>query len=241
MRRSRGRRGRLIPAFAACFAAGVFVGWWLGGGPPSPVASDFGRTTDARVGATGDEVRRKPRLDKAQGSREALERPDAANGGRGAVATSGTRGEAAIEALRRRDLRVPIDGADIDRLNGMFSEARDGRAHEAVDILAPRYTPIHAVEDGTIAKLFVSKAGGQTIYQFDPSDRFCYYYAHLERYAPGLHDGQHVARGEVIGYVGTSGNAPPNTPHLHFAVSELGPDRRWWQGRPIDPYLVLRK
>jgi murein DD-endopeptidase MepM/ murein hydrolase activator NlpD len=108
-------------------------------------------------------------------------------------------------------------------------------------MLAPRNTPVHAVDNGTIAKLFKSKAGGLTIYQFDPSQRRCYYYAHLERYAEGLRDGQAVSHGDVIGYVGTSGNAPPNTPHLHFAVFELNADKHWWQGKAIDPYLVFRE
>jgi murein DD-endopeptidase MepM/ murein hydrolase activator NlpD len=130
---------------------------------------------------------------------------------------------------------------DVGRLKGGFAQRRDGtRTHEAVDILAPRNTPIHAVEAGTIVRLFQSKAGGTTIYQFDPGTRFCYYYAHLQRYAPGLQEGQTVARGEVIGYVGTTGNAPPNTPHLHFAIFELTPEKQWWQGRPIDPYEVFR-
>ena len=137
-----------------------------------------------------------------------------------------------------------IDGLDVDTLKGGFSEHRSGdggHAHEAVDILAPRNTPVHAVEDGTIAKLFLSRAGGNTIYQFDPSQRFVYYYAHLDRYADGVREGQPVKGGDVIGYVGTSGNAPPGTPHLHFAISELGADRRWWQGDALDPYLVYRK
>src|SRR5207253_3174449 len=110
-----------------------------------------------------------------------------------------------------------------------FDERRDGRLHEAVDILAPRNTPVQAVEEGMIAKLFYSKAGGNTVYQFDPTQQFCYYYAHLERYAEGLRDGQRVARGDVIGFVGTSGNAPPGTPHLHFAIFELAADHRWWE------------
>jgi peptidoglycan LD-endopeptidase LytH len=97
-----------------------------------------------------------------------------------------------------------------------------------------------AVEPGRIAKLFNSKAGGITIYQFDPTEQFCYYYAHLERYADGLQEGQHVDKGQVIGYVGVSGNAPKDTPHLHFAVFRLGPTKRWWEGTPIDPYDLLR-
>jgi len=136
---------------------------------------------------------------------------------------------------------MPLDGEAVESLKGGFAETRGGnRPHEAVDMLAPRNTPIHAVESGTIAKLFTSKAGGLTIYQFDPTGHLCYYYAHLERYADGLKDGQAVSQGDVIGYVGTSGNAPPNTPHLHFAVFELNADKRWWQGRPLDPYLVFK-
>jgi murein DD-endopeptidase MepM/ murein hydrolase activator NlpD len=140
-----------------------------------------------------------------------------------------------------RNLRVPIEGSDIESWKGGFVERRGHRPHEAVDILAPRNTPVYAVSDGTIAKLFVSKAGGYTIYQFDPSGEFAYYYAHLERYADGLRDGLPVNQGEVIGYVGTSGNAPPGTPHLHFAVFKLDDGRHWWQGQALDPYEVFRK
>jgi len=130
----------------------------------------------------------------------------------------------------------------VDDWKGHFAQQRGGgtRGHEAVDILAPRHTPVHAVENGTIAKLFNSKAGGITIYQFDPDGEFCYYYAHLQRYADNLHEGDAVAQGQVLGYVGTTGNAPPNTPHLHFAVFELGDDRRWWKGTAIDPYPLLK-
>jgi murein DD-endopeptidase MepM/ murein hydrolase activator NlpD len=149
--------------------------------------------------------------------------------------------EAAITTLRGRRLRVPIDDAEVERLEGMFDRSREGEPpHEAVDIVAPRDTPIHAVEDGTIARLFTSKAGGLTIYQFDPDRRFSYYYAHLERYAPGLAEGQRVMRGDLIGFVGTSGNAPLDTPHLHFAIFELDAERQWWSGRPLDPYLVFK-
>jgi len=233
MRRHR-RGGWLIPAFAACFAAGVFTGWWLRGGPPAPAINRFD-TTGAHVVDT-DPPERAP---APTGSTAAVPSSNRDS----VVATSGGGEGAAIDLLRQRQLRVPVDGIDVDRLKGMFAESRDagGRAHEAVDMLAPRNTPVHAADDGTIAKLFTSKAGGLTIYQFNPSQQFCYYYAHLERYASGLHDGQAVARGDVIGYVGTSGNAPPNTPHLHFAVFELGPEHHWWQGRPLDPYLILRR
>jgi peptidoglycan LD-endopeptidase LytH len=149
----------------------------------------------------------------------------------GTVATSGD--------IPRGELRPPIDGNDPATWKGGFAERRGARPHEAVDILAPRNTPIHAVDNGVVAKLFNSKAGGITIYQFDQKGRLCYYYAHLERYAEGLQEGERVTRGQLIGYVGTSGNAPPNTPHLHFAVFQLDAERRWWQGTAIDPYEVF--
>jgi murein DD-endopeptidase MepM/ murein hydrolase activator NlpD len=145
-----------------------------------------------------------------------------------------------IENLRGRQLLIPVEGIEAGSLRSSFSETRSGgRAHEAIDILAPRHTPVRAVEDGTIEKLFVSKAGGNTIYQFDPEERYTYYYAHLERYAPGLREGDAVGRGAVIGYVGTSGNAPADTPHLHFAIFRLNADRRWWEGDPVDPFKVF--
>jgi murein DD-endopeptidase MepM/ murein hydrolase activator NlpD len=143
--------------------------------------------------------------------------------------------------LAARNLEVPVSGVKPDALVRSYHDLRSGgRAHEALDILAPRNTPVVAVEDGTIAKLFTSQAGGITIYQFDPDGGYSYYYAHLERYADGLKEGMPVKRGQVIGYVGTSGNAPKNTPHLHFAVFRLTADKRWWQGTPIDPFDILR-
>jgi murein DD-endopeptidase MepM/ murein hydrolase activator NlpD len=156
--------------------------------------------------------------------------------------TSGVTSSAAPETreLVNRRLTFPVQGVSRNSLIDSFHQAREGHEHEAVDILAPRNTPIVAVEDGTIAKLFLSKAGGNTIYQFDPSGKYCYYYAHLERYADGLKDGDRVSRGQMIGYVGTSGNAPKNTPHLHFAIFRLTPEKHWWEGTAIDPYDVLR-
>ena len=143
--------------------------------------------------------------------------------------------------LAARNLEIPVGGIKADKLVRSYHDARSGgREHEALDILAPRGTPVVAVEDGTIAKLFVSKAGGNTIYQFDPSQEYAYYYAHLDRYADGLKEGDVVRRGQLIGYVGTSGNAPKDTPHLHFAVFRLTPEKHWWEGTPIDPYDILK-
>lgn len=143
--------------------------------------------------------------------------------------------------LRDRDLLIPVEGVKPEQLSRTFTQQRSGgRIHEAIDILAPMNAPVLAVEDGTIARLFYSRAGGITIYQFDPSERFCYYYAHLSRYADGLREGQHVRKGQVIGFVGVSGNAPKNTPHLHFAIFRLTDAKRWWEGSALDPYDVLR-
>jgi len=98
---------------------------------------------------------------------------------------------------------------------------------------------VRAVVSGTVRKLFLSKPGGDTIYQFDEMGVYCYYYAHLDGYAEGLHEGMRVEPGDVIGFVGTTGNADARTPHLHFAITELGPEKQWWKGKAVDPYPFL--
>ena len=220
---ARTRRARLWPlaAIVVAFFAGVGIDAWLRThGPPIPAS--------VRAAADGTDG-----TDRKDGK----DSPDNT-----AVVSGFVRMAAPTTAtILHASLRVPIDGADVESWKGGFDERRDsgGRGHEAVDILAPRNTPVHAVNDGTIAKIFESKAGGHTIYQFDREGRLCYYYAHLERYADGLHERQTVKQGDVIGYVGTSGNAPANTPHLHFAVYQLDNEKRWWKGTPLDPYLVF--
>jgi len=138
-----------------------------------------------------------------------------------------------------RPLIVPVAGVARTAIRDMFDEPRAGHRHEAVDILALRGTPVIAADDGVVQKLFTSAAGGLTIYQYDPDQRYCYYYAHLDGYAPGLHEGQPLHRGDLLGYVGTTGNAPKDTPHLHFALIRLDPDRRWWKGTAVNPYPLL--
>lgn len=138
-------------------------------------------------------------------------------------------------------LLVPVRGVTPAQLADTFDDARGtGRIHEALDIMAPAGTPVLAAADGPVAKLFDSKAGGLTIYQFDPAGTHAYYYAHLQGYAPGLAEGQPLRRGQVIGYVGSTGNADPAAPHLHFAIFRLGPEKNWWQGTPVNPYPLLR-
>jgi murein DD-endopeptidase MepM/ murein hydrolase activator NlpD len=139
-----------------------------------------------------------------------------------------------------RPMIIPVAGIDRSAMHDMFDEVRGNHRHEAIDILAPRGTPVIAADDGVVRKLFTSAAGGLTVYEFDPDQRYCYYYAHLDGYAPGLHEGQLLHRGDVLGYVGTTGNAPKDTPHLHFALIRLDPDRRWWKGTYVNPYPLLR-
>jgi murein DD-endopeptidase MepM/ murein hydrolase activator NlpD len=145
----------------------------------------------------------------------------------------------AVALLRARRLAVPVDGVQRRDLHDSYTDARGERVHEALDILAPRNTAVRAVEDGPVAKLFRSEAGGITLYQYDRSGAFCYYYAHLDHYADGLSEGQMLRRGDVLGYVGNTGNAATGPTHLHFAIFRLTPERQWWKGEPLDPYAVL--
>ena len=171
----------------------------------------------------------------------AVERP----GERPLLPMVGTTGaaahESAVEDLRERDLDMPVDGVDADDLHDTFSDPRGKRTHQAIDIMAPRHTAVRAVEDGVIAKVYYSKGGGGlSLYQFNPTNTYCYYYAHLDRYAAGIRDGVSVRRGQIIGYVGSTGNASPDAPHLHFGIFRLTSERVWWKGEPINPYPVLR-
>jgi murein DD-endopeptidase MepM/ murein hydrolase activator NlpD len=137
------------------------------------------------------------------------------------------------------EMTPPIRGLDLANLRDSFEEIHDGHKHEAIDIMEPRGTPVRAVVSGSIRKLFLSKPGGNTIYQFDETGVYCYYYAHLDGYAEGLHEGMPVKGGDVIGFVGSTGNADSRAPHLHLAIFELGPERLWWQGKAVDPYPGL--
>ncbi len=141
--------------------------------------------------------------------------------------------------LGREPLVMPVEGARAADLRDSFEEARGPKRHEAIDILAPRGTPVLAAVDGSIEKLFTSKQGGLTVYEFDHGRNYCYYYAHLDHYAEDLREKQFVRRGDRLGYVGSTGDASAKEPHLHFAIFRLGPEKQWWVGTPINPYPFL--
>jgi len=138
--------------------------------------------------------------------------------------------------LRDRGLLVPVGGVAPSRIADTYDEPRDGaRRHHAVDIVAPRGSEVLAAADGVVLRIGTNTLGGNVVWATDVERRFAYYYAHLERWAGGLHEGQAVSRGEVIGYVGTSGNAPSNRPHLHFQVLHITDARRYANGLPLNP------
>ena len=137
-------------------------------------------------------------------------------------------------------LAIPVTGIKADQLTDTYDAARgSGRRHDAIDIMAAEGTPVIAAADGKVEKLFNSVRGGITIYVRSPDQKWQYYYAHLQRYAPGLHEGQDVKRGQVIGLVGHTGDASAAGPHLHFAINTMSPGEGWWQGTAINPYPLL--
>jgi len=156
-----------------------------------------------------------------------------------AVTTPGTT-PATLRPAGELHLAMPLSGLEASKLTDTFHDARAGHMHEALDIPAPRGTPVLAVAEGNVAKLFTSKQGGLTVYQFDNTQQYAYYYAHLDKYAPGLKEGMLLRKGDTLGFVGTTGDAPKNAPHLHFAVFKLGPEKNWWKGTALDPLPMLK-
>ena len=146
------------------------------------------------------------------------------------------------EADEAGALYFPVAGYGDQPLADSFDDARDGgeRQHNAIDIMAPRGTAVLSVQDGRILRLSRSSKGGITVYATDPDERFVFYYAHLDRYHPRLYAGKPLLRGDTLGYVGTTGNAPENAPHLHFQMMRMPTDGRYWNGEPVNPYLLLR-
>ena len=237
-RSSAPRRWRTVLAAGAVLAlcAGLVIGLWfkpaattqrlaVGSTPAAPVASQ-----PAPVVAVADAV-----------SAPSPANPALAPNASQPVIPADPSDPSNLSQLRGRNLTLPVTGISAAQLNDTFTQARAaGAPHEALDIMAPNGTPVLAIEDGRIAKLFLSKPGGITLYQFDPDGMYAYYYAHLDRYADGIAEGVSVRKGQVIAYVGSTGNALPEAPHLHFAIFRLGPERQWWRGTPINPFLIWR-
>jgi murein DD-endopeptidase MepM/ murein hydrolase activator NlpD len=138
-------------------------------------------------------------------------------------------------------LAIPVAGIKANQLVDTYTQARAGgaRRHDAIDIMAPDGTPVVAAADGVVEKLFNSAQGGITLYVRSPDRRWTYYYAHLQGYAPGLREGQQVRRGQLVGRVGHSGNANVAGPHLHFAINQMQPSEKWWNGAAVNPYPLL--
>ena len=147
-----------------------------------------------------------------------------------------------VDAAAVGSLYFPVAGYDGKPLADSYEDTRDGgdRRHNAIDILAPRGTPVLSVQDGRILRLSKSSKGGITVYATDMQERFVFYYAHLDGYYANIYAGKPLLRGDTLGYVGTTGNAPANTPHLHFQMMRMPADRKYWNGEPINPYPFLR-
>jgi murein DD-endopeptidase MepM/ murein hydrolase activator NlpD len=149
--------------------------------------------------------------------------------------------EADVSYLHSRRLMLPVAGIRPDQLTDSFDEGRDGlRRHHAIDILAARGTPVLAADGGRVLRVSWNSLGGNTVYATDSESRIVYYYAHLDHYREGIEAGMRLTKGDTIGFVGTTGNAPKDIPHLHFQIMRMPHDGKYWNGEPIDPYPILR-
>lgn len=196
---------------------------------PSPVATSSPSGSPASTGALGPS-------------------PDATAGSDGTPTASSESTQPVKDAtlpssfVGTLKLIIPVAGVKSDQLMDTFTDARsEGRAHDAIDIQAAAGTPVLAAADGEIIKLFQSERGGTTIYQFSPDKKLVLYYAHLQRYADGLFAGKFVRQGDVIGFVGDTGNAGAGNYHLHFSIAVISDPKRYWEGTNINPYPLLRK
>jgi murein DD-endopeptidase MepM/ murein hydrolase activator NlpD len=220
-------------------AGGLFVGLRQFADAPNPIITDGGAlpappsdppAAAASAGATSDRLVQTDLLEADLPIRPAPQ---------STTASSAAPALTAGGSMPAR-LLVPVEGVPYAKLTDTFDQPRgQERHHEALDIIAPTGTPVRAAGDGKVVKLFDSKAGGLTLYQFDPAEQHAYYYAHLDKYADGIKEGMQLKRGDLLGYVGATGNADPNAPHLHFAVVALTPEKQWWKGTPINPYPLL--
>ncbi len=149
-------------------------------------------------------------------------------------------GASSAEYLIDRHLLLPVAGANMAKVADSFNEGRDtDRTHHAIDILAPRGTPILSADDGKVLRMSSNSLGGITMYTVDPENRLVYYYAHMDHYNDAMSPGRAIVKGDTLGFVGTTGNAPKDTPHLHFQVMAWPANGKYWNGEPIDPYQAL--
>jgi murein DD-endopeptidase MepM/ murein hydrolase activator NlpD len=228
------------------FLLGVLVGagglfTWLRQVPHEAPATVQAANTGSLPAPPGPDIESKlPPAPKVTPDLTELDLPLRPAGALPAAGDANTNPNANATSLPPGKLMVPVDGMRLAGIKDTFDQPRGTeRHHEALDIMAPKGTKVIAAADGKVVKLFTSKPGGLTIYQFDPTEKYAYYYAHLDRYADGLQEGAEIKRGDLIGYVGVTGNSDPNAPHLHFAVFELTPEKQWWKGTPVNPYPLL--
>lgn len=221
----------LLPCLAACWAGGVPA---LGTVPASERgAAAPQRADDTRVNVSRPEI-----------ARAAPTRGDVAARDRGSsvdLVPLSRSARTEVEALHEMQLMVPVQGIKPEQIPDTYWAKRDGnRLHRASDIMAARGTAVVAPTDGVVLRIGRNVTGGIVVYTTDAERRFVFYFAHLDRVSEKLHDGDEITQGTVLGVVGTTGNAPPNAPHLHFQVMRMPNDTRYWEGMPVDvrPFLV---
>lgn len=253
-----GPRARVLLLAALVFSALAALVWYLSYGywsqpvtplrPPRPDAAETTPTpaqTPAPAQSPGAPLQQQPPVTAP--SADALDTPAPSPQ---ATPTPGAspqsllqpRGGDAGAALASMRLLLPVQGVRAEELRDTFSDSRsEGRVHDAIDIMAPRNSPVLAAADGRVVKLFRSARGGITLYQLASADEhIVLYYAHLERYADGLSEGHLARRGETIAYVGDTGNASPGNTHLHFQIYRVADPGRFYTGDNINPYPLLR-
>jgi len=224
------RRTIALVLFCVCVFVGAVILLSLKTGP-MPAKLGRPRTDSVRAAPPTAKAREQPKV-------EAL--PVAPSDTIQAPEGTTTVTDADLNYLAARNLLIPVAGVPASRLRDTFTQARsEGRQHDAIDIMAPQETPVLATTDGLVLKLFQSDRGGVTLYELDPSGRYVYYYAHLMRYADGITEGKQLRRGDVIAYVGDTGNPGAGNFHLHFAISKLTSPHKWSGGDPINPYPLL--
>lgn len=211
---------------AVLLAVGAFVGWVLHGYAGAPAAEPSPADAPAADTTT------------VQGPRPAVAPPGTERAQPPSWADSLAPPEP--PAVTVSGLLIPVEGVAPAELVDTFTDARSaGRTHNAIDIMAPRGTRVRAAADGRVARVFESKRGGKTVYQVGADGRTVFYYAHLDAYAPGLADGDALRRGDLVGFVGDTGNAAPGNTHLHFAIWVARDSTWFWDGDPVNPYPLL--